>query len=235
MQAFLKNKRHFNNAVLMTFETENAFNAVPGQFVNILVPVNEFKLRRPFSIFSQRDNMFQVLIKIVGNGTRLISDMEIGSKTDVLIPLGSDRQIETNKTTLIIAGGIGIAGIRTFTAPDSIMILGDSNGEYSDIIEQFFPNAMYVTETGIIGKKGLVTDYMDDFSFSSIIACGPEPMLKSVKERNIGNKPYYAVCERMMACGMGLCSGCTVKYTDGSFRKVCKDGPVLDGMRIDYD
>lgn len=235
MLANLKNKVYFKSAVLMAFETDKAFLAAAGQFVNILVPGHEFKLRRPFSIFSSEGNIFEVLIRVVGKGTESITEMAVGDKTDVLIPLGSDSRIETDKNTLLIAGGIGIAGISTFYSSDTKMIFGDRNGEYRDIVDQYFPNAMYITETGIIGEKGVVTDYMNEFDFDTIIACGPKPMLKAVKENNIDNKPYYAVCESIMACGMGLCSGCTVKYTDSTFRKVCKDGPVLDGMRIVYD
>lgn len=235
VKAYLKNREHFNSAVMMTFDTESEFDAVPGQFVNIMVPVNTFSLRRPFSLFSYSKNSFQVLIKVLGDGTEAITEMGIGQSTDVLIPLGSDSRAETDKNTLFIAGGIGIAGLHSFCLEESMMIFGDRNGEYSDIIDRFFPNAFYVTETGIRGSKGVVTDYMKDFHYGSILACGPEPMLKAIQKGNAANKKYFAVCERVMACGLGLCSGCTVKYNDNTFRKVCKDGPVLDGMRIEYD
>jgi dihydroorotate dehydrogenase electron transfer subunit len=72
------------------------------------------------------------------------------------------------------------------------------------------------------------------FEFNTIVACGPKQMLNALKKQ-VQNKRYLAVCEEIMACGVGLCNGCVVKYDDNTFRRVCTDGPVLDGNRIVYE
>ncbi len=238
MKIILKNsKRFINNTVYMIFETEKVIDIKLGQFVNISIPGDEFRLRRPFSIVSVEKNRFSVLIKMIGNGTQKITNMKIGDSIDALIPLGQpfDKLIDYKKT-LFIAGGIGIAGILRFIRDKKVNVLfGDIDGEYKDIIDYLKIEPIYINESGKMGKKGFVTDYINDFNYDTIIACGPKGMLKSIKEKTDEHIEFYAICEEIMACGIGLCSGCAIKYDDGSFGKVCMDGPVLNGRRIIYD
>jgi dihydroorotate dehydrogenase electron transfer subunit len=35
-----------------------------------------------------------------------------------------------------------------------------------------------------------------------------------------------------MACGVGSCHGCAVPLADGSFARVCHDGPVFLGETV---
>ncbi len=238
MKIVLKNSKRFtNNTVYMMFETEKMINVKLGQFVNISIPGDEFTLRRPFSIVSAEKNKFSVLIKVVGSGTQKITNMKIGESIDALLPLGQpfDKSIDYKKT-LFVAGGIGIAGILRFIENrNADLLFGDIDGEYKDIIDYLKIKPIYINESGKIGKKGFVTDYINDFEFNTIIACGPKGMLRSIKEKTDKHIKFYAICEEIIACGLGLCSGCAIKYDDGSFGKVCVDGPVLNGRRIDYD
>ena len=89
MNIVLKSKFIINDIAHMTFEYKSTKEIIPGQFVNILVPNTGFMLRRPFSIFSAGENTFSILMKIIGKGTEHISAMNIGEKTDILIPLGN--------------------------------------------------------------------------------------------------------------------------------------------------
>lgn len=36
-----------------------------------------------------------------------------------------------------------------------------------------------------------------------------------------------------MACGVGACLGCSVKSSQGAYKKVCKDGPVFEAGEIE--
>ena len=36
-----------------------------------------------------------------------------------------------------------------------------------------------------------------------------------------------------MACGFGACFGCVVPTRDGGYVRLCVDGPVLDGARLE--
>lgn len=221
----------------MTFSREGCEKILPGQFLSIRQKAGERILRRPFSIFGFDDKSVSVLIKAIGRGTESITDMNEGESADILCPLGKgfEEKIDYDRT-LFVAGGIGIAGINSFIAKGkkAKLIFGDREGEFSAAADYFSIDCLYVSEKGKNPNRGRVTEFIDGFEFDAIIACGPKAMLRAVKEKANGRR-YLAVCEEIMACGVGLCNGCAVKYDDNTFKKVCIDGPVLDGNRIIYD
>ena len=55
----------------------------PGQFVNIKVP--GFYLRRPISLCDWDDKALTVIYKVVGDGTKALSQVKKGEKLDLLI------------------------------------------------------------------------------------------------------------------------------------------------------
>jgi dihydroorotate dehydrogenase electron transfer subunit len=38
--------------------------------------------------------------------------------------------------------------------------------------------------------------------------------------------------EERMACGLGVCMGCSVPVASGGYKRVCKEGPVFDSSEI---
>lgn len=210
----------------------------PFQFMNVKIPDTGTLFRRPFSIFDYNDESITLLIKVVGRGTEYLSTVKSGDTLDVLMPLGSEnsRTAERGEKCLYIAGGIGIAGLHaSFRRNPGMLSFGDRDGEYKDILKYFSIECDYYTETGKVGRKGFASEAMKNNGYDSIVACGPFAMFKTIKEMNKDKKRFDAVCEEIMACGAGLCGGCTIKYDDGTFKKVCTDGPLLDGMRIVYE
>ena len=59
----------------------------------------------------------------------------------------------------------------------------------------------------------------------NVFACGPEPMLHAVAALAPAAQLAW---EAPMACGYGACYGCAVEL-DGHYRRLCIDGPVLQG------
>ena len=233
MNLKIKNKQFLSDNVFLLSIEYNKKNILPGQFVDILIPDNSIILRRPFSIARVKDNTIELIIKELGSGTHYLSTLNKNDSIDILLPLGSgfDKQIDY-ENTLFIAGGIGIAGVSSFIDRNQKyrLLFGDKNGEYKDVLRHLELNAEYIKEN----EKGFVSNYLDKYNFNVIIACGPFGMFKSIREK-INNKTFYAIAEQIMACGIGLCNGCIVEYNNGDFVKVCKDGPIIDGMRIKYD
>ena len=75
-------------------------NAEPGQFVNVRVDSGtEPLLRRPISLhkINREDQTFELLYEVLGQGTELLSKVIIGSKLDVLGPLGSGFKFDPEK------------------------------------------------------------------------------------------------------------------------------------------
>ena len=65
-----------------------------------------------------------------------------------------------------------------------------------------------------------------------MMCCGPEPMLKAVYDLcQPENIPGWYSFEERMACGFGVCMGCSCQTKYGS-KRICKDGPVLRGEEI---
>ncbi|MDP2711739.1 MAG: hypothetical protein Q8O56_11020, partial [Solirubrobacteraceae bacterium] len=89
------------------------------------------------------------------------------------------------------------------------------------------------TDDGSVGHAGLVTELLvaelDRDPHAVVYSCGPPRMLEAVRAlcatRGV---PAQLALEAGMACGFGACYGCVVALRDGSYARLCVDGPVLD-------
>jgi len=237
---------------LMTLElTEACLEAQPGQFVMLRVASGtDPLLRRPFSIAGfDRNGALQILYRVVGKGTHLMSTWKQGMSTEVLGPLGRGFELPpTPHTSVMVAGGIGVAPLLFLlqrTSPlSTIVLMGARTGKELISIQGLIPKGIdmrVATEDGTRGQRGMVTDLVDSAlnglepNKSTVYACGPQPMLKKISAicANRGF-PCQVSIEAMMACGVGACQGCVVraKGEERQYYHVCKDGPVFDIKEI---
>ncbi|CAB9541764.1 Dihydroorotate dehydrogenase (NAD(+)), electron transfer subunit (EC [Bathymodiolus brooksi thiotrophic gill symbiont] len=81
----------------------------PGQFVHITVS-NALLMRRPISIMSvdAKNGTFDLLYKVVGEGTRQLSQRKVGDMLSVIGPIGNGFKITNKKLPLLIGGGVGM-------------------------------------------------------------------------------------------------------------------------------
>jgi len=87
-----------------------AAHAEPGQFVHLRVS-DERPLRRPISIMlADRDKgTIDLLYKVVGDGTRLLSRRKTGEVLAVMGPIGTPFELsDTRRRYVLIGGGVGI-------------------------------------------------------------------------------------------------------------------------------
>lgn len=93
--------------------------------------------------------------------------------------------------------------------------------------------------------QGYVTDLAEKFLHAmdpsllkqvEIFACGPHPMLISVRKlAESFAVPCQISLEEYMACAVGGCAGCVVKVfteTGDAMQRVCVDGPVFDAKTV---
>jgi len=225
---------------------EIAREAKPGQFVHIRVKDGyDPLLRRPFSIHKSRDRRIEILYKVVGRGTKFLSEEKRGRRIDILGPLGQGFKKKADfKRTILVAGGIGVAPLyflaEKLAGNNVLVLLGTETKEKILCLEDFRNLSIKVeiaTEDGSQGYKGLVSDLLLHFLQKSpqvnlICACGPIPMLKKIAQLSLRYKiPCRVSLEQMMGCGIGACLGCIIKGQDGYLR-VCRDGPVFDAQQI---
>jgi dihydroorotate dehydrogenase electron transfer subunit len=231
----------------------------PGQFVNVrcaypgtLDPL----LRRPFGIFDieKKFNVFSILYRVRGKGTRFLSDLRKGDMIDFVGPLGNGIDLDSaGDNILLIGGGIGIAPLYLLARESAKMqknvffAAGFRNKDYlrweEDLIELKINYAVF-TEDGSWGEKGLVSDYIWNnlklFKDYEVYCCGPVGLLKELKKNYMGtDNKITALLEEMIACGIGVCNGCVIKVKKGkrgfSYKKVCKDGPAFDLREVIFD
>lgn len=108
-----------------------AEKAIPGQFVHLTTDPQR-PLRRPISIMrvSTAEGWVDLLYKVVGEGTKLLSQRQPGETLSLLGPIGQGFNI-TSTRPLLIGGGVGMppmifAADRLRNVPDSkpLVILG---------------------------------------------------------------------------------------------------------------
>ncbi|AKG53841.1 dihydroorotate dehydrogenase electron transfer subunit [Dehalogenimonas sp. WBC-2] len=216
-----------------------ATTAKPGQFVMLKCGDNHL-LRRPISISDADSSSGQIglLIASIGKGTGWLARRSPGEELDILGPLGNGFIINENAgKLLLIGGGMGIAPLN-FLAKKArasgkkvTLVLGARTGELlcpsSHLPE--VTECVFYTEDASTGIQGRVTDCPDNYvaEAAQVFACGPLPMYRAlVKDPRFSTKSMQISLEVRMACGIGLCYGCTVNTKHG-LKQVCQDGPVF--------
>lgn len=229
-------------------------DAGPGQFVMLRFPgqITPF-LRRPFSIHKLISDNNQIigielLYKVIGEGTKKLSEIQVDDIVDILGPLGNGFAFSHHyKTIYIVAGGIGVAPmvfLATYLRDKGVDIekckvfLGGRSKDDLLCRDEFMDmgmNLQVTTDDGSEGDQCFVTHPLEIASKEDnpdvIYACGPLEMLTCVL--GIAEKfrvPCQVSIETTMACGMGACLGCAVEKrgTEKAYLHACLDGPVFD-------
>ena len=216
----------------------------PGQFVNIDInDTKEIFLRRPFSVFEvdYKNNLISIIVKILGRGSKKLTEIKIGKKLNLIYPLGkSFTYPDRNDKILLVGGGSGIAPM-LFLAKESGLpvekvdiILGARTARDHIKPEEYrkYGNFHFISEDGSLGEKGFVIHhsvYNGNLSkYDKVYACGPEPMMKAVAKDAMENGVFCEVSlENLMACGFGVCL-CCIEPTKSGNLCVCADGPVFN-------
>jgi dihydroorotate dehydrogenase electron transfer subunit len=221
----------------------------PGQFFN-LRPLESTAplLRRPVSVCDARVDAGEIdlLVRVVGEGTRLIASQMPGARLDAIGPLGRPFTVDLERPAIMIGGGVGIAPVYYLAqwmrrmGSDSRVTFCYGARSSRDFcllkeIESVVSALATTTEDGTHGRMGYVTEaagpYLTDDR--QIFVCGPSPMMQAVlvMMRERGLEGQFSL-ENQMGCGVGACQGCVVPGRSGMIR-VCCDGPVVDSQELD--
>ena len=227
------------------------FAHIPGQCAMLSMPGIGEAL---FSITSSPTNedFLEFSIKKCGCVTTWIHEIEPGQQVTLRGPYGNGFPVDTElrgKDLLIIAGGIGLAPVRSvinyvranranYGTLD--IVYGSRSKEdlvdYQEILDE------WMAEDGINvhltidreqpdwdGHVGFVPNYVKELNFDTsktVVMCGPPIMIKftlaGLEELGFQRDQVYTTFELKMKCALGKCGRCNIgdKY-------VCKDGPVV--------
>ncbi|MDY6934185.1 MAG: dihydroorotate dehydrogenase electron transfer subunit [Spirochaetota bacterium] len=235
---------------LLRIDVPNVLSS-PGQFVNIRIgDQTDPLLRRPFSIHNHKDNIIEIVFRVVGKGTRLLSNYENLGKVDIIAPLGNGFTLIEGGRALIIGGGVGnaplyyLAELLKRRDIHVTFLYGARSKEYvylQNKYESVASRFVLTTDDGTDGRKGIVSDVAEELfqkeDFDIIYVCGPNAMIGSVID--LLNKlsiptPIEISVETYFGCGIGICYGCTIDTLVGQ-KRACVDGPVFDGRIIRWD
>jgi len=236
---------------VVTTDGKKAFDHRPGQCAMLSIPgVGEAM----FSITSSPTNTeyMEFSIKKCGCVTEWLHQAEVGQQITIRGPYGNAFPVDTEfkgKKLLFIAGGIGIAPLRSvinycrFYRDNykSINLVYGSRSmddlvNYNEILNEWAKDKeMYIYLTvdkedpDWVRHVGFVPNYVKELKYTPdrvAIVCGPPIMIKftvaALKELGFKDTQIYTTMELRMKCGVGKCGRCNI----GS-KYVCKDGPVF--------
>ncbi|MEM3880169.1 MAG: 4Fe-4S dicluster domain-containing protein [Candidatus Bathyarchaeia archaeon] len=232
-------------------------NHKPGQFVEVSVfGVGE----APISISSSptKKGTFELCVRKVGSVTTRLHALSVGDKVGIRGPFGNgfDAEQLKGKDLLFIAGGLGIAPLRSLfnyvldnrkdygrvillygCKEPREMLFGDelrALAKRNDV--EFKPTVDWCPENELWeGNIGVITTLIPQVNFDPettyAIVCGPPIMYKFViadlKSRKVPDDHIILSLERRMKCGVGKCGHCQINQI-----YVCKDGPVFNYSKI---
>lgn len=148
----------------------------PGQFFHIRAGSGyDPLLRRPISVhrFGSKPNIIELLYKIEGKGTHLMSRRSKGTYLDTIGPLGNGFKVpKLQSNFILVAGGMGIAplvslvdNLARFRKRSITVIMGAKTKDFITCkreVRELGAKVIVVTEDGTEGEKGLVTAALED-------------------------------------------------------------------------
>lgn len=189
--------------------------------------------------------------RVVGTVTRGLEKLKKGASVGVRGPFGSSWPVDEakGKDVLLIAGGIGIAPLRS-----ALYALLTNRNQYGKItllygtrtpddllFQKEWDAWRWKNDVGMLvtvdravkgwkGWVGVVTTFIKklplDPKKTVAMACGPEIMMRfavrELEQRGIAGKNIFLSMERNMKCAIGFCGHCM-----WGPQFVCKEGPVF--------
>jgi NAD(P)H-flavin reductase/NAD-dependent dihydropyrimidine dehydrogenase PreA subunit len=229
----------------------------PGQFVEVSVfGVGE----APISLSSSptKKGTFELCVRKLGSVTTKLHALNEGDKVGIRGPFGNgfDPEFLKGKDLLFIAGGLGIAPLRSLfnyvldnrkdygrvillygcKEPREILFGDELMALASRDDVEFKPTVNWCPENEVwTGNIGVITTLIPQVDFDPekiwAIVCGPPIMYKFViadlKGRKVPDDHIIMSLERRMKCGVGKCGHCQMNEI-----YVCKDGPVFNYSKI---
>ena len=243
-----------HNFLLAVRAPEIAANVKPGQFVMASVAdgltLPHPLLKRALAVFSVEPekglpSIITLLVKVVGDGTHRLASLLPDERLNLIGPLGNGFSSTgaPDRVHLLAAGGVGIASFYLLaeelrrSGQDVHLLYGARTA--GDLVgleyfERLRIPLLLTTEDGSAGVKGLITEGLEQYlkqfvdRTATLYVCGPDRMMQAVSAlASLHQIPCQISVESKMACGFGVCLGCTVETVD-SFRLACSDGPVFD-------
>jgi dihydroorotate dehydrogenase electron transfer subunit len=232
---------------VLTFNASGGAAARPGQFAMVRgadwghAPL----LPRPMSYLTGGDTP-SILVKLCGEGTTRMAHAESGELFNLLGPLGNGwREPDPLRRPVLVAGGVGVAPLlflaRNLVAAgrSPLFLYGGRTGRDLPLCDELMDlcELELATEDGTRGIRGRVTSLLERrvAPDKEVFTCGPDPMMAKVASICAQASALCEVSlEAPMACGYGVCLGCSVPKRGGGYVYACSEGPCVNAHVIDW-
>ena len=219
----------------LVLQGEIAQYAQSGQFVHLQVspnPTLDPLLRRPISIaeINQEKGQITLLYKVIGKGTKLLSQARVGERLSVMGPIGTGFSLPRSGELWLVAGGIGIFplyALAQWAQQNNLpvrLFWGGQHGEFMQCAGlkdwQDLPVDLHLcTMDGSMGKAGLVTEILENGYLEykkehpedgeiHVACCGPHGMMEAVSRLCASLElPLEVSLEERMGSAVGACLG----------------------------
>lgn len=235
----MRSEVSYNKAVapgyyLMGLSLDTKINLKPGQFVSL--GIDELPLRRPFTVYRLADCL-EILYKVTGRGTEMMSMMKPHEVVDILGPLGNGFPMIDSGRAVLLGRGAGLASLACLGEALSkkgaeVITVGSFKDRQSDLtdkyISSFSKKVIRLYDEDKSSNPENVRKILNSLSPDAVYTCGSKRLV-----RMLGELPYkaYASLEERMGCGLGSCLTCVV-LTPSGYKRVCKDGPCFDVKEV---
>ena len=225
-------------------------SARPGQFLQVRVTGvgQDPLLRRPICVAYAAGDEMEILVRRAGRGTDLLACEQPGGLVDLLGPLGHGFTMPAPAERVALVGGrVGIAPLQflfaAVEAPDRVtVLLGGRSADQLPRLPRLAECAQLriATDDGSEGFHGHVVhclaDWLSANTVDRIYGCGPRAMLVALAQLTMARKiPCEVSVEERMACGFGVCMGCSVPMVSGGYKRACTEGPVFDVTEVRWE
>jgi len=220
-----------------------------GNFV--IVRLDEGGERIPLTVADAdvEKGTITLIVQKVGCTSAKMSKLSEGDFIqDIVGPLGQPTHIENFGTVLCAGGGVGIAPLYPIVqalkrAGNKVITILAARSADLVILEkemrEFSDEVIVMTDDGSYGKKGLVTQGMEEVlqreKVDQSVVVGPAVMMKfAALTTQKYNVPTMASLNTIMVDGTGMCGACRCSVGDKT-QFVCVDGPEFDAHQINFD
>ncbi|GAB6100716.1 dihydroorotate oxidase B electron transfer subunit [Halanaerocella petrolearia] len=237
---------------------EIANQSLPGQFLHLKwakdLKQSDPLLRRPisFNSINQETGTITLIYRVIGRGTKLLSNLQAGDKIDLMGPLGESFSIpKSTDKVAVVGGGMGIAPLFPLVNQlldldkEVVVLLGANNKEQLLNLSEYQNleiDLKVATMDGSYGHQGFVTGLLTELTdIDYVYTCGPEIMMQKVQDwAKQEGVPGETSLEERMGCGTGACLSCVCKIKVGSkddweYRKTCTEGPTFPLGEVIFD
>jgi dihydroorotate dehydrogenase electron transfer subunit len=237
-----------------------AVEAQPGQFVNVEVNAGYLPLlRMPLSICAVDEvaGTIDLLYENLGPKSQAFSLRRSAEQMRCLGPLGKGFSLPQHGVKVVlVGGGIGVPPMmfwgRTLLQQgfEACLLVGARSAAKhlpDELLHDAVSRVRRASDDGSLGHHGLVTDLLreelSEGGQRAVFTCGPHAMMAAVASICLEEDvPCQVSLEEYMACGIGICVGCSVhvKQPEGAsayadYSRICVDGPVFDAKRISWE